>query len=212
MGNLAARQVRRGQRLYLHPHAPSMGGPCLIVSPKLWDENENDAIGNGQGTKDDPVSCIFYYLLPFSVTWGLHPTSIMWLWVWIRLWLCGWGILRSQAIQPWGAPMSRRNLPPVSSMENWRRKNGKKIYNESCKGRVGRPHIHVGTKKDWPPRGRLLSAIFFSKRGKVHSNLPPSQRSKIEKGSILVELPPPKFSRRQRLEPWAMSLWVDTHT
>ena len=28
-------EVRRGQRLYLHPHAPSMGGPCLIVSPKL---------------------------------------------------------------------------------------------------------------------------------------------------------------------------------
>ena len=30
--------VLSGERrwLYLHPHAPSMGGPELIVSPKLW--------------------------------------------------------------------------------------------------------------------------------------------------------------------------------
>ena len=72
---------------------------------------------------------LFFSIFLWAVTWGHSWTTMMWLRVWIRLWLCGSGIRRSQAIQPRGGSMSRRNLPPISTRKltrkEWWRWKGK---------------------------------------------------------------------------------------
>ena len=75
------------------------------------------------------VGLLFFSIFLWAVTWGHSWTTMMWLRVWIRLWLCGSGIRRSQAIQPRGGSMSRRNLPPISTRKltrkEWWRWKGK---------------------------------------------------------------------------------------
>ena len=105
---------------------PKAGGLRLTKwIPNLQSSNENTRYKK-MGVA---VHYFFFSIFLWAVTWGHSWTTMMWLRVWIRLWLCGSGIRRSQAIQPRGGSMSRRNLPPISTRKltrkEWWRWKGK---------------------------------------------------------------------------------------
>ena len=99
------------------------------------------------------VHYFFFSIFLWAVTWGHSWTTMMWLRVWIRLWLCGSGIRRSQAIQPRGGSMSRRNLPPISTRKLTRKEWWR------WKGKLRTPitwlqWVHILKTRNWSLRNR----------------------------------------------------------